>query len=65
MEIQRASAAQWYRFNALTRERISFFFCAAPDFSCGMVMDVCAGNPLTSGSDDPMHDLYSRDFGRP
>ncbi|NHZ36983.1 hypothetical protein [Massilia rubra] len=65
MEIQRASAAQWYRFNALSRERISFFFCAAPDFSCGMVMDVCAGDPAISGSDDPIYDLYSWDFGQP
>ncbi|NHZ89987.1 hypothetical protein F2P45_13325 [Massilia sp. CCM 8733] len=64
MEIARASAANWYRFNASRRDQLSFFFCIAPDFSCGMIMDVCAGDPMTSGSDDPIYELYSWDAGK-
>lgn len=63
LEIARASTAHWYRFNALRKDQLSFFFCIAPDFSSGMIMDVCAGDPMTSGSDHPIYELYSWDFG--
>lgn len=63
LEIARASAAHWYRFNASRKDQLSFFFCIAPDFSCGMIMDVCAGDPMTSGSDDPIYELYSWNVG--
>ncbi|RSZ56249.1 hypothetical protein HF313_22045 [Massilia atriviolacea] len=62
MEIQRAGAEQWYRSNPLAMDALSLFFCISPNFSCGMIMDVCAGDPLTSGSDDPIYDIYSWNF---
>ena len=65
LEIARPSAADWYRFNASRKDQLSFFFCITPDFSCGMIMDVCAGDPMTSGSDHPIYELYSWNAGTP
>ncbi|MFB9241885.1 hypothetical protein IV454_19605 [Massilia antarctica] len=62
LEIQRTSAEDWYRLNVSKRDRMDFFFCIAPDLSCGMVMDIYAGHPYTSGSDAPIYDIYSWNF---
>ena len=62
LEIKSQSVEDWYRLNASEEDKFHFFFCGTLDLCRGMVVDVCAGDPVISGSDDPIYDIYKWDL---